>query len=195
MWKEITETSFFKTKQNQPPNAAAPPQAGQREHTSCRLPGAPREPPALSREQLAQGAGLGLGCGKPPCPWPRLLEGRASQLSAGGVGSPGQAPVPGTQRIPRSPFPSYPGGDGRDPVGSERGPGCPCACPAGRGGGPGSVQTAPGLRFPPRYLKPSSWLLAGGRAAAAAACVTRMRNCNPDAGLRAYGNWRRGLGD
>ena len=41
-----------------------------------------------------------------------------------------------------------------------------------------------------------AWLPApGGRAGAAAACVTRMRNGNPDSGLRAYGNWRRGLGD
>lgn len=60
-------------------------------------------------------------------------------------------------------------------------PGWPCICLAWRGGQAPVGRWLCRVRFLPRYLKPGSWLL-GGRAGAAAACVTRMRNRNPDWG-------------
>lgn len=59
----------------------------------------------------------------------------------------------------------------------------PYACLARRGARAPADRRLSGVRFLPRYLKPGSWLLApGGRAGAAAACVTRMRNRDPDWG-------------
>lgn len=139
----------------------------------------------------------GRGRGKPPPLSPRVPEGTASCLrgrerfgkrTPPGRGSPGpgwgQACVLGTRQgeplcVSRVSAPLQKTGCG----GGRRGGRWPCACLARRGARAPADRWLSGVRFLPRYLKPGSWLLApGGRAGAAAACVTRMRNRDPDWG-------------
>lgn len=121
--------------------------------------------PSLPRRSWGKGQVCGLALGSPSPLSPRVPEGTALCRGSPGPGQ-GHACVPGTTTTKKTlklrfcPFSAAPQKGGC--CWRYRVAGSPRACLTRRGGW-ALVGRLSGIRFPPRYLKPGSRLLAGGQ--------------------------------